>query len=273
MVALFADNARRMKKSFACFIGLALTAASLSAADTQPQYEIRNGAGTPKFQANAAPRQEKENYVAVWGGGNVFQNADFRVKDSVGYGINEKLSLKNQLGWAVGAKLGHTWNLHEITSYDKPGLLQFSLEGEFIYTATDTELKYGSAKVLDGNMDIYALMVNPILRFNFGTFRPYMGFGVGGALVTAKVNDFGVITDYLGVISDHATRSTAAFAFQGIAGTDIALSDTWSLFLEYKFLGLVGVDYDLTLDAEKVGKIESDVYGNHLITVGIKLHY
>ncbi|MDR1304334.1 MAG: outer membrane beta-barrel protein [Verrucomicrobiales bacterium] len=275
-----------MKKSVIYFIGAALTMTSLSVADTAPQYQIKDGqivpasksvapADAPAFRSDAAPRQEKENYVALWGGINVLQDGDFRAKDSLGLGIDEKLSLKNQFGYAAGVKVGHTWDLTTgDNAADQSMRLQFSLEGEFIYTTADTKMKWSGYDVLDGKMDIYALTVNPILRFDLGTFRPYVGVGVGGALINEKANNFGVWSNPpYNIVSDHSTNSTVVLAFQGIAGTDIVLNDSWSLFFEYKFLGLLDFKHDVTYLAQKIGKIDSNLCGNHLLAVGVKLHY
>ncbi|MDR1144748.1 MAG: porin family protein [Verrucomicrobiales bacterium] len=247
-----------MKKSITCFIGAVLTMTSLSVADTEPQYQIKDGqivpTNAPAFRSDAAPRREQENYVALWGGANVFQHAD--VIDDASPLFGEKFSLKDSISWAAGVKAGHSWDLGTIDGISvrgKPASWQFSLEGEFIYTAWDNKLKWSGYELADWNLDIYALTVNPVLRFNLGTFRPYFGAGAGAAVVHQYIGNKDLN------IEDSST--SVEFVFQGIAGTDIMLNDNWSLFLEYKFLALAEVDYDW------------DIYGNHLVAAGVKFHY
>jgi opacity protein-like surface antigen len=291
-----------MNKSKAIFIGLALMLAvsvvSPSAAQNTTvsgsatpagdyPYMIKNGviapANAPAFQTSTAPRPDANhaNYVAVWGGGNLLQQADPRDKLNDGLNDYEKLSLKDKVGFAIGAKIGHTWQIDGVTVYNKPGQFFFSLEGEFIYSdISNSRLKYHEAGYVDyyqQNFDltIYAATVNPIMRAKFGIFSPYVGVGVGGAYVTGKNKGIDWVVPGAGsdrVWPSGGSESEVVFAFQGIAGTDIAIAKEWSLFVEYKYLGLVGLEFDKAVDGLATYDM-GDVYGNHLVVAGIKFHY
>jgi hypothetical protein len=282
-----------------------------------PAYVVKDGniypAATdksPAFKTNVEPRKEygAEHYVAAWGGANLLQQGD-EAKVS-GYGESVNLSLRSGVGFAAGFKVGQIWNFenngNQLTVYGEKTSVTFmpSIEGEFIYAnSSDAKLRFG-ASYSDGtnsvngsiyqkfDMDIYALMVNPVLRVQWGRFRPYVGFGVGGAYVTGKNKGVGAsgtvnapgyagyLDPVLGTVNGQGSGtieglgggsdSDIVFAFQGLVGTDIFINKEWSVFLEYKYLGLVGLEFDrgygLKYDM-------GDVYGNHLVTAGIKFHY
>ncbi|MDR1146614.1 MAG: outer membrane beta-barrel protein [Verrucomicrobiales bacterium] len=275
---------------------------SLSAAD-DARYEIVNGnivpaqktnALAPDFRAEAQPRAEVEcgadNYIAVLGGVNAFQTSSPSLKATDSWQPRRTgLQLKDRTGWAGGLKAGHTWQLSDD---GQRGLLALSLEGEFIYSGVH-DTKLGTPRVsnypfaghtVSGkiyqqfNMDILALTVNPVLRLQLGRFSPYVGVGVGGAYVEAQHKGLfatGEIDGRKGTYGFDPTvggsTDTVVFCFQAMAGADFYLSKDISLFLEYKYLGLVGLEafktpvsgyYDL-----------GAVYGNHLATVGVRFGF
>jgi opacity protein-like surface antigen len=259
-------------------------------------YKPKNTDQSPAFQTNAVPRTEEsygtDKYVAVWGGANLFQQADPSVKDNFGLGIKQDLSLKDSTNFAVGAKIGYIWNLNDLRFYGEKSSLTLlpSIEGEFIYTNNNGSKLQLAGSISDGvntasgkleqhyDLDIYALTVNPIMRVQWGIFRPYIGFGIGGAYVDAKnkgitaegtVNGSPVSGE---LWSSGGSESQVAFCFQGIAGTDVFLSKQWSLFLEYKYLGLVGLEFEKAIGGYATYDM-GDIYGNHLVVAGLKFHY
>ena len=268
-------------------------------------YTIKDGNLVPAFQTNVEPRKEKgygtENYVAVWGGANLFQNADPQVKDNFGLGIKADLNIKDSTDFAVGVKIGHIWQPKGITVYGEDSSVTFlpSVEGEFIYTQNSSSSLGWHGSVWYGNtnntatanitqkfsMNIYALTANPILRIQWGIFRPYVGLGLGGAYVEGKLKTLSGnvainTVDYPQYNGNYsggtdllkASEDQFAFCFQGIAGTDIFLNDRWSIFAEYKYIGLVGLEFKKALAGYATYDF-GDVYGNHLVVAGIKFHY
>ncbi|MDR1305077.1 MAG: outer membrane beta-barrel protein [Verrucomicrobiales bacterium] len=274
---------------------------SLSAAD-DARYEIVNGnivpaqktnAPAPDFRAEAQPRAEVEygadNYIAVLGGVNAFQDAAPSLKLTEGWQPRRAgLQLKDRTGWAGGLKAGHTWQLADD---GQRGLLALSLEGEFIYSGVhDTKLgarvsNYGFAgTTVSGeiyqqfNVDILALTVNPVLRLQLGRFSPYVGVGVGGAYVEAQHKGIYATGEIGGIKGTYGfdptvggSTDTVVFCFQVMAGADFYLSKEVSLFLEYKYLGLVGLEVFKT----PVGGFYDlgAVYGNHLAMVGVRFGF
>jgi opacity protein-like surface antigen len=103
-------------------------------------------------------------------------------------------------------------------------------------------------------------------------------FDIGGAYVEAKNNGIYGQGTVNGVPAsgqiwpDGGSESEVAFCFQGIAGTDIFLNERWSLFIEYKYLGLVGLEFDKAIGRNATYD-KGAVYGNHLAVAGIKYHY
>jgi opacity protein-like surface antigen len=82
----------------------------------------------------------------------------------------------------------------------------------------------------DGRAEIYAAMLNVYYGFRKGaTVNPYLGGGVGAARIAVSDLTVGAAT-----VDDFG----GAKAWQGIAGVDFALSPSWTLSLDYRYLAV-----------------------------------
>jgi opacity protein-like surface antigen len=236
-------------------------------------------------QVKPRPEYAVGSYAAVWGGGNLLQDGSPSIKDNFSLGLKQKLSLNDSVGFATGIKLGYIWKPDPISINYNPDKNQHpttvlpSIEGEFIYSdVSDSNLSYnvsGGSIQQRFEMNIYAFTINPILRFQWGKFRPYFGVGFGGAYVEGKNQGiYAVAPGYptTQVLPSGGSDSDIAFCFQAMAGTDYFLSQEWSVFLEYKYLGLTGLEFDKGLGGAATYQM-GDVYGNHLVIAGIKYHF
>lgn len=106
-------------------------------------------------------------------------------------------------------------------------------EGELSWRRSDFD-SIEDVPVNSGRAEIYAAMLNVYYGFRKGAaVNPYLGGGLGAARLAvgdlavgaATVDDFGV-----------------AMAWQGIAGVDFALSPSWTLSLDYRYLAVDEVE-------------------------------
>lgn len=90
-----------------------------------------------------------------------------------------------------------------------------------------------------GSVESTYLMANAYYDFNpIGAFRPYVGGGVGVAMV-----DVDYSPSDLPIISDDDT----VFAYQAIAGASFDLSDRMALFAQYRYRGTDDVETNVDL--------------------------
>src|SRR5690606_19662876 len=93
-------------------------------------------------------------------------------------------------------------------------------------------------------------------------FHPYLGVGVGGAKI--KMGDIGPIG------GTNFDDSQWTFAYQGILGLSATLAETFEAFVEYRYLGTLGLDLSTPTAG---GNIESDDrYQNHALLIGARLN-
>ncbi len=107
------------------------------------------------------------------------------------------------------------------------------LEGEYISTENDTEVVNFNGNTFEGSnarggIETESLFLNLIKAFNAdGVYSPYIGAGIGITDVESDVN-YGAVAN----ISD----SDEAFSYQFLAGLDISFSESFTGFVEYRFL-------------------------------------
>lgn len=144
---------------------------------------------------------------------------------------NPKLKADNGWAGAVGA------------GYDLGN--GFRTEGELVYLKSDLKGSAGGdLKTLGGFANVY-------YDFNrTGTWRPFIGGGVGFAQVKADTR----------TVDDDDT----GFAYQAKAGVAYKINDKWTGEVAYRYVGVT----DVTLGSG-VGKVDGD-FNSQAVTVGVR---
>ncbi|MGO1076025.1 OmpA family protein [Inquilinus sp. CA228] len=112
----------------------------------------------------------------------------------------------------------------------------------------------------DGNnhQTTYGLMANGYYDFDFGSpFVPYIGAGIGLALVNADFNPSGP--------GNYFSSTEAALAYQGIAGVAYNFAPNMAATVEYRYLGTQGPTFK-----DNGVRIKSDDNNNHTVLVGLR---
>lgn len=108
----------------------------------------------------------------------------------------------------------------------------FRLEGELSYRQNDFSDFDGDARAL-------ALMANLFYDFNRGgRFQPYLGVGVGGARVETE--------GLVGPLS--WDDDDTVFAYQGLAGVAIPLTERLALDIGYRYFAAPDVGFEAAFD-------------------------
>lgn len=195
--------------------------------------------------ADVAPEAAGANYVSVFGGVLLPEDTHANIDD------HDYLA-KFKTGFTIGAALG--------------GNITENLRGEVevSYQSFDIdEVDEGNGDVDEfrGGVDGYFLMANLWRDFDVGGVRPYVGGGVGMALMDV---DIVYSTD------NHDTDHTdLALAAQAGAGLRVPVSETLTLDLGYRFRGAMSVLTEATNDDDN----NSSTYYTHSGQVGIQWAY
>jgi opacity protein-like surface antigen len=134
------------------------------------------------------------------------------------------------------------------------------VEIEYGYRENDVEThRLGGARLTPSTGDVSAHTVMTNLLIDFNKQSPltfYAGGGIGVAFV--NMDNFGGAG--INVFDDDDTT----FAYQGIAGAEYKIDQRWSVFGEYRYLGMTdpevtlfpaagGVSRDISFDSHNVG--------------------
>jgi len=135
--------------------------------------------------------------------------------------------------WQAGAQVGY-----------KAGPIRVEAEFEYI----NDKFKEFDIKLQNylGMLNVYYDLRNDVLPF-----VPYVGLGAGG------IHFRGVIDGQTFIITDSEDK----FAAQGIIGASVPLSDTTSLFLDYRYIASTSHVFD------------NDIYQTHTVNFGANVRF
>jgi outer membrane protein OmpA-like peptidoglycan-associated protein len=207
----------------------ALVAAILAAALFAPGF------------AHAYPKQGW--YVGGAGGLNILEDTE-----ATNGGSTDKLTFNP--GFTVSGSAGFGFENH----------LRPEFELSFRRNLVDEAKGPTSGPASTGHFNTTAFMGN--LFYDFDTrsgFTPYIGAGVGGALISA---------DQAGqVFSGDTIKSTPfMFAYQGIAGAAFELSENLDFTVDYRYFRTLSPDFKTAAGL----KVDDASYASHNVMIGLR---
>lgn len=151
-------------------------------------------------------------YVGVFGGANMIQ-------------IRDRNDLRTQAGYLAGVNIGYRF------------IAPFRLEGEVACrnNSYSYPLRGNNHEVISrGSMRVrfWTCMANLLREIPCNmALKPYLGFGIGTAIGSVK---FKAVGHYLQVSGDKYE-----FAWQGIVGADLPLTDSLALGVQYRWFRFI----------------------------------
>jgi opacity protein-like surface antigen len=171
-------------------------------------------------------RAEDGVYFSARGGIAMLSDSDMTIEIA---GVGQiPAKLEYDPGWLAGVAGGYAWNNG------------FAIEGEFTFrqNGIDGEELMGTTIPVGGHLRSYALMANSYYRLNTGTIiTPYIGAGIGGALLTVDADSVG------GNFSDDSVE----LAYQAMAGLAIEITPQLDAGMEYRFFGTTDPSFSDTV--------------------------
>ena len=197
-------------------------------------------AGIPNYSLDRPGSESGRGlYLAAQGGVNLYQSTANDTIDGVA------LTSKSKVGGFGGLKLGYVFGT--VLDTVRPAAEIDGFYNGFSQSATADYLGY---KIDDIKVKVNsgALMANGLVRFALSSFQPYIGVGVGGYNADESVT-----------VSDvKASVNRTGFAWQLLAGVDCYITDSVSVFTEYKFLNYMD---------------SGDRLGQQLVGAGVRFHF
>ena len=142
---------------------------------------------------------------------------------------------------------------------------QLRLEGEVAWRGgklNNVDINNVPVTVTGNGFSALSVMANSYIDFNNRSrFTPYVGAGIGVARIKGDINAGA------NVLNDTAT----AFAFQGIGGVDIAVTENASLFADLRYFRTVGTTMTLTGSAAS-GDVDVE-YDAYTVGAGIRIRF
>jgi OOP family OmpA-OmpF porin len=158
----------------------------------------------------------------------------------VGYGFSNGLRIEGEVGYRMNGLDSATLDSIDLT----------------VTPGGSGSIPIGLISVpLNGSTDVLSFMANVAYTFNtgdsMGGLRPWIGAGAGLALVMQDTSLTVPIIGDVSIIDDTA----ATFAFQAMAGVDYAISESWTVGLEYRFFGTLKPQFEDDFTNSDVGAI------------------
>jgi opacity protein-like surface antigen len=213
------DLGYRFKSQFDTFIeggGNLTDNAELATYNHVVQLGVTYGIGEGISPAADVPESISSRYVSVFGG------VAFPLDTHIAHDA-ENYMIDFHDGFTVGAAIG--------------GDVAKDLRGEIEVSYVDYNVDHADEQGFlpaNGDVNSYFLLANLWRDFHLGMFQPYLGGGVGMALMDVDL-DIDPGTDH------HSKDTTLAFAAQAGSGIRFDLTDTITLDLGYRFKAAMGV--------------------------------
>lgn len=198
--------------------------------------------------APAAAQTGAENGTGIYvhGFGGYHLQRDMEFQDTAG-----KLNIEFEGNYAIGAAVGYKFSR------------TMSVEGEISYrTAKAEKVTFaGAAQTGKPEVKSTAFMVNGIAQLGRGTFKPYLGLGLGVA--TLEIERFtGTTFTFLG-------GDTTELAYQLIAGVAYEVMPKVQLTLDYRYFATAAPE--ATKSGGGTGEI--DPFASHAFLVGVRYNF
>lgn len=227
-----------------------------------------------KFQ-EVKTREYATGYtVGVYGGANLFQFDDATITAP---GVNTGMSINSKVAGVGGLKFGYEFPASpiDIQSSD-PTSFNFipAIEAEAgylgqEYNATLDSGGPGGGSTFKTKLDSAVFMLNGLAKFGMGLWRPYFGGGVG----FAWVNGSDASINAPGVTIQDGNDNDVVLACQAIIGMEFFVSDTWSLFGEYKFFYMNDLNLKYTTTTAQNMNFEEAGLGANIVTMGVRTRF
>ena len=225
-------------------------------------------------------------YVAGAGGAMVQQIVENGSVTAIGQ-VPLQQEDSGQLGAYAALKVGYDFAIRDVQlAFGGPTPMRTAMELELNYLGSyekQSVYPQGGANVGTEtfNLTAYSAILNGLIKFEELPITPYFGGGVGASVLYATNHKLTVNGNVNGTATDYTTATANAnnvcLALQAIVGIERQIYQNLSMFIEYRFLAYMDVQFafgneQTPLGANGVGGSNSsnDFLANQIVSGGLK---
>jgi opacity protein-like surface antigen len=199
--------------------------------------------------------------------------------------LNEEDS--GRLGTYIAGRIGYDFAVRDVQlAFGSPTPMRTAMELEFNYLGAYEKMPlYPNSGPKVGNetfnLNAYAVLLNGLVKFEDLPITPYFGGGVGCAVLYStnhrmQVNGLVNGTD-VEYSTSTGTANNVCLALQAIVGFERQIYQNLSMFVEYRFLAYMDVQFAYGNEATPNGSIgqggsssSNDFLANQIVSAGLK---
>jgi opacity protein-like surface antigen len=181
------------------------------------------------------------------------------------------------LGFYAAGKVGYDFAVRDVQlAFGGPTPMRTAMELEGSYLGSYEKIPLQNGTTAAGtesyNLSAYAVMLNGLIKFEDLPVTPYFGGGVGAAVLYSYNHK---ITDTAGdAITTTMSANNVCLALQAIVGLERNIYKNLSVFIEYKFLAYMDVQFSYGNESsvyQPGGSNSSNNFmANQIISSGLK---
>ena len=188
-------------------------------------------------------------YVGASAGASLQQFQNTGAVTAVGYPALEADS-NSRVGLVVSGKVGYEFSIRDVQlAFGGPVPMRTALELDttyFAYRLKQPVTATGGGNVLgyeNGQMSGWVPCLNGLIKFEELPVVPYFGGGVGAGILSCNSHVLNYDQSGVQVITADTNATNTVLALQAIVGLETHLTEQLRIFVEYKFLGLMDVQF------------------------------
>jgi len=254
----------------------------------RPVESKQTGSSSPAFRTSAAVRSAYPTgfEIGVEGGIDAFQSGDEKLTlTNTSHNGSQVTSVQtakgaqsNEAGLFTAIDLAYTWRGFDgkaVVDGSRFELLpSVQLDGFYLGRNVSTSgTAYGDSFVTRSNESVYGFTGDFVLRAQAGAFRPYVGAGAGVAHIRMSNPEIVDQKGSFGQAFYTDSESGASPVFTAFAGLDCFVTRNVSIFGEYRYLGIVGTDFDSHGVGLTNAELESGLLSEHVFSLGARYHF
>ena len=192
-----------------------------------------------------------------------------------------------RLGTYIAGRVGYDFAVRDVQlAFGSPTPMRTAMELEFNYLGAYEKMPlYPNSGPKVGNetfnLNAYAVLLNGLVKFEDLPITPYFGGGVGCAVLYSTNHRMQVSGLVNGAAVDYSTSTGSAnnvcLALQAIVGFERQLYQNLSMFVEYRFLAYMDVQFAYGNEATPNGSVgqggsssSNDFLANQILSAGLK---
>jgi len=188
-------------------------------------------------------------YVGASAGASLQQFQSDGAVTAVGYPALEADS-NSRVGLVVSGKVGYEFSTRDVQlAFGGPVPMRTALEFDmtyFAYRLKQPVTATGGGAVLgyeNGQMVGWVPCLNGLVKFEELPVVPYFGGGIGAGILHCNSHVLNYDQSGVQVVTQDTSATNTVLALQAIVGLERHLTEQLRIFVEYKFLGLMDVQF------------------------------